>query len=68
MKLVMKLPFLTYSPQEKTLSNLDEDISKSFSARQSIIYNTLLNTPLDTNELEFDKIINDIWGTKNGED
>lgn len=67
MKLVMKLPFLTYSPQEKTLSNLDEDISKSFSARQSIVYTTLLKTPLDVNEVELEKVIDTLWGPTDGE-
>ena len=67
MKLMMKLPFLTYSPQEKTLSNLDDDIFKSFSIRQSMVYTSLLETPIDASDAEIDKIINILWGSSDGE-
>lgn len=43
LKIALKLPFVTYSPQEQQLSNLLNDIDNSLSPALTSIYNQLTN-------------------------
>lgn len=64
MKLLMKLPFITYSPQEKSLANLDEDIVKAFTQRQTLMYEKILSVPVDSSDQDIDLVLEELWGSK----
>lgn len=63
MKIILKLPFITYSPKEKELTNLCLAIENLFSPRSLSIYNQLLTSEKDWSEDDNYKQIEKIWGT-----
>ncbi|MBR7737209.1 ABC-three component system middle component 1 [Acinetobacter nosocomialis] len=62
LKIILKLPFITYNPIEKELTNLCIDIENSFDQRQSLIYKQLLTSEIDWNEDSIYEQVEGIWG------
>ncbi|MEZ9157086.1 ABC-three component system middle component 1 [Vibrio lentus] len=63
LKIILKLPFISYLPQEQELSNLLGDIEHSFSSNQLSIYKKLTESSDLWAEDEIEEKIEDIWGT-----
>lgn len=61
LKIMMKLPFITYIPKKKSLTDLESDIEKGLSSYQLPLYNTLLNISPDLNDAELEDIITKTW-------
>lgn len=62
LKIILKLPFITYIPKEKLLNDLELDIKNSLNSSQNEIYNKLLNLSLEWNDENIFQNINQIWG------
>jgi len=62
LKTALKLPFVTYSPQEQQLANLLGDIESSLSPAQSSIYSQLENSDEEWTEKNTDHHVERIWG------
>ncbi|CAI3100100.1 hypothetical protein MWMV2_MWMV2_01074 [Acinetobacter oleivorans] len=61
-KIILKLPFITYIPQEQDLENLEEEIYNSLSEKQKIIYEKLIDQDIEWNENDIYKNVCSIWG------
>lgn len=62
LKTVLKLPFVTYSPQEQQLINLSFEIEKSLTQYQSSIYNQLVESDVVWTEENIHQQVERIWG------
>ncbi|WP_413493636.1 ABC-three component system middle component 1 [Shewanella baltica] len=62
LKIALKLPFVTYIPQEKQLSNLLNDIDNSLSPELTSIYNQLTNLDMEWAESNTVRNVEMIWG------
>lgn len=62
LKIALKLPFITYNPPEKELTNLCADIEKSFTEQHSLIYKQLMESELEWNENNTYQQVEQIWG------
>lgn len=62
LKIALKLPFITYCPQKRELTNLNSKIESSMSPNQSLIYSRLMETETEwTDENTYKQVLN-IWG------
>ncbi|MFL1408695.1 ABC-three component system middle component 1 [Acinetobacter baumannii] len=61
-KIILKLPFITYIPQEQDLENLEDEIYNSLSEKQKIIYKKLIDQDIEWNENDIYKNVCSIWG------
>ncbi|WP_394166284.1 ABC-three component system middle component 1 [Photobacterium piscicola] len=62
LKIALKLPFVTYSPQEQKLSNLINDIDNSLPSELASIYNKLINLDVEWTESNSVQNVEMIWG------
>lgn len=62
LKTSLKLPFVTYSPQEQQLNNLLDDFENSLSTEQSSTYSQLINSEREWTEKNTDQHVEKIWG------
>jgi hypothetical protein len=62
LKIALKLPFITYIPQEQQLSNLLSDIDNSLSPELASIYNQLTNLDVEWTESNCVQNVEMIWG------
>ncbi|MBE4121738.1 hypothetical protein HJ098_04110 [Vibrio parahaemolyticus] len=62
LKVALKLPFITYIPQEQQLSNLLNDIDSSLSPELASIYNQLTNLDVEWTESDCVQNVERIWG------
>ncbi|CAH0535380.1 hypothetical protein VST7929_02955 [Vibrio stylophorae] len=62
LKSILKLPFISYLPQEQQLANLIDDIEQSFSPSQLIIYKNLTENSELWEEDNIEEKIEGIWG------
>lgn len=62
LKIALKLPFITYIPQEKKLINLNSEIESALNPHQSLIYNLLLGVDVEWNEENIHQQVDFIWG------
>lgn len=62
LKVVLKLPFIIYSPQEQKLTNLSDEFESSLSPDQSLIYNRLVNSDIEWNDENIHQQVERIWG------
>ena len=62
LKIALKLPFITYSPQEQQLTNLINDIDNSLSPELASIYNQLTNLDVEWTESNAVQNVEMIWG------
>lgn len=62
LKIALKMPFITYSPQEQQLSNLLNDIDDSLSPELALIYNQLTNLDVEWTESNAVQNVEMIWG------
>ncbi|MGL0816258.1 ABC-three component system middle component 1 [Vibrio vulnificus] len=62
LKIALKLPFITYIPQEQQLSNLLNDIDSSLSPELASIYNQLTNLDVEWTESDCVQNVERIWG------
>ncbi|PSV47915.1 ABC-three component system middle component 1 [Photobacterium sp. GB-36] len=62
LKIALKLPFITYIPQEQQLSNLLNDIDISLSPELASIYNQLTNLDVKWTESDCVQNVEMIWG------
>lgn len=61
LRTTLKLPFVTYHPQEQKLSNLSLEIRKSLSQDQNSIFSQLLDSELELTDENIHKQIERIW-------
>ncbi|SBW83256.1 hypothetical protein PVE_R1G5376 [Pseudomonas veronii 1YdBTEX2] len=61
LKIMMKLPFITYIPKKKDLRDLESDIEKGLSTYQLPIYHTLLKISPELNDSELENFITNNW-------
>jgi len=61
LKTALKLPFLTYTPQEQQLTNLNDEIDKSLSLYQSSIYSQLMAYDSDWTDENIHQRIEEVW-------
>lgn len=64
MKLALKLPFITYIPQEQQLNNLIMDIESSISESQISLYRQLANSDDTWTDENARPLVEKIWGEK----
>lgn len=62
LKIVLKLPFITYSPQEQKLVNLVSEIDSCLSPEQSLVFEQLLSSDVEWNEDNIHQEVESIWG------
>jgi hypothetical protein len=62
LKTALKLPFITYCPQEQKLTNLNSEIESSMSPNQSMIYSRLMETETEWTDENIYKQVSNIWG------
>nr|WP_314900237.1 ABC-three component system middle component 1 [uncultured Deefgea sp.] len=62
LKIVLKLPFIIYSPQEYLLTNLNSEIESSFSPSQALIYKRLLESEAEWTDENIHQQVSAIWG------
>lgn len=62
LKAALKLPFITYSPQEQKLANLSLEIDGSLTAKQSTIYAQLMEPDMEWTDENIYQHIERIWG------
>lgn len=62
LKAILKLPFITYTPKEQELSNLDNEIESDFTSEQILIYKKLVSSELDWNDDNIHQQVEEIWG------
>ncbi|WP_339413826.1 ABC-three component system middle component 1 [Pseudomonas sp. EA_35y_Pfl2_R5] len=62
LKTALKLPFVTYSPQEQQLINLSLEIEKSLTPTQSSIYNRLMDPEIEWTDENIHQQVERIWG------
>lgn len=62
LKISLKLPFVTYTPKEQELSNLDNDIESALTPDQLLIYKQLVNSKFELNEDIIHQQVEGIWG------
>ncbi|HGK0851289.1 TPA: hypothetical protein ACKAFX_005277, partial [Pseudomonas aeruginosa] len=58
----LKLPFITYSPQEQQLTNLSSEIENSLSPHQSSIYSQLMESEAEWTDDNIHHQVAKIWG------
>ncbi|BAK76711.1 hypothetical protein NH8B_1896 [Pseudogulbenkiania sp. NH8B] len=61
-KIALKLPFITYSPQEQQLTNLNSNIENSLNAHQSSIYSRLMESEVEWTDENIHQQILFTWG------
>lgn len=62
LKIILKLPFITYSPQDQELVNLSHEIESSLSPNQFLIYDQLLKSDENWNEENISQQVEKVWG------
>lgn len=62
LKAALKLPFITYSPQEQQLTNLNDEIKNSLNPYQSSIYSQLIEPGTEWTDDNIHQQIAKIWG------
>ncbi|HGN2710387.1 ABC-three component system middle component 1 [Pseudomonas aeruginosa] len=62
LKTALKLPFITYSPQEQQLTNLSSEIENSLSPHQSSIYSQLMESEAEWTDDNIHHQVAKIWG------
>ncbi len=62
LKIALKLPFVTYTPKEKQLINLIDDIEKSLTKEQLSLYKQLENLDNEWTEKNTEQRVENIWG------
>ncbi len=62
LKIMMKLPFITYVPKQKNLIDLESDIESHLSEFQRPIYFNLLAIPPELGDDEFEAVVMHSWG------
>lgn len=62
LKSALKLPFITYSPQEHQLTNLNDEIKNSLDAYQSSIYSQLIESEIEWTDDNVHQQVARIWG------
>ncbi|MFU2510923.1 ABC-three component system middle component 1 [Pseudoalteromonas sp. ASV78] len=62
LKIALKLPFITYTPQEQELSNLLNEIDNSLSPELASIYTQLTSSDVEWTETNSVQNIEIIWG------
>ncbi|EPR9359598.1 hypothetical protein RBI11_11120 [Acinetobacter baumannii] len=62
LKIILKLPFITYIPKEKQLDDLELEIQNSLSISHHKIYKKLLDSSTEWNDENILENINLIWG------
>jgi hypothetical protein len=63
LKTALKLPFITYSPQEQQLTNLLLDIESSLSPNQSSIYSQLESSDVEWTDDNIHQQVERVWGS-----
>lgn len=61
LKTALKLPFITYTPQEQQLTNLNDEIDKSLSLYQSTIYSQLMAYDSDWTDENIHQRVEEVW-------
>ncbi len=62
LKIALKLPFVTYNPQEQQLTNLSLEIEKSLSPAQFSIYSQLVDSEVEWTDENTYQQVERIWG------
>lgn len=62
LKTALKLPFITYSPQEQQLTNLNSEIENALNKYQSSIYSRLLESEIEWTDENIHQQVAMIWG------
>ncbi len=62
LKAALKLPFITYSPQEHQLTNLNDEIKNSLDPYQSSIYSQLIESETEWTDDNIHQQVAKIWG------
>lgn len=62
LKAVLKLPFITYNPQEQKLSNLDDQIEGSLDSSQLALFKRLIESNIEWTDENIHHQISTIWG------
>lgn len=60
-KIIMKLPFISYQPKAKSLIDLEISIEKALTLEQRTIYNKLLLLDLNASEEKTEQLIFEAW-------
>ncbi|WDL84068.1 hypothetical protein IU367_07800 [Aeromonas bestiarum] len=61
LKTALKLPFITYSPQEQQLTNLNSEIENALNSYQSSIYSRLLESEIEWTDENIHQQVSIIW-------
>lgn len=61
LKTALKLPFITYSPQEQRLTNLNSEIESALNSYQSSIYNRLLESEIEWTDENIHQQVSIFW-------
>ncbi|MDR5886300.1 ABC-three component system middle component 1 [Vreelandella janggokensis] len=62
LKIVLKLPFITYRPQDQQLVNLSHEIESSLTSEQYLIYDQLVNSDMEWKDEDFYQKVEKVWG------
>lgn len=62
LKLMMKLPFLCYSPEVKDLVDLEKNVEEALTANQQVVFRRMLSISLSEKDEDIEKMILEVWG------
>lgn len=62
LKIVLKMPFITYSPHEQLLINLNGEIKNALNPYQSSLYSRLMESEIEWTDENLHQQISTIWG------
>lgn len=63
LRTALKLPFITYSPQEQQLTNLNSEIENSLNPYQFSIYNRLMKSETEWTDENINQQVSNVWGS-----